>query len=354
MLRKITKYFVLSASIVVALCLLLSYLSAFVSPATFWPLAFFGLVFQLFFVLNVILGIVWLCLKKKYVFIHLAVILVGFPYLGYFVQFSGKNAPEGEKTIKILSYNVHTFNLIKDECTYNEVAGFLNTESADVVCLQEFFSLNNGRHSEKEFIEQLDDLPYHHIFYNAVNKNSSFGLAIFSRYPIVGTGEFQFPKSGNAAIYVDVDINGKVLRVYNNHLQSTKFSLSKLLSGFSNEDKRINELVNASSQIKQAFIKRAEQVDRVSSHISSSPYPAVVCGDFNDTPVSYTYRKMKGDLKDAFIVAGKGIPSTYRGFFPSFRIDYIFYDARLNAYSYKVGDITYSDHYPISVELAGF
>lgn len=350
--RKIVKLLLKAFSILAAICLLLSYLSAFISPAKFWPIAFFGLFFQVFLLANLFFLIFWIIVKKKFFITHLVVLLFGIPYLGSFVQLRGKPDVINENAIKIISYNIHAFNAMSGEDSSRDIAKFLNDENVDIVCLQEFFTFNDKQPKEQDFVQLLKNLSHSHIFYNVVKTNSSFGLAIFSKFPIVGKGEFRFPSSSNGAIYADVDVNGKIVRVYNNHLQSNSFNLSKTLSRFRQDDKRIEELVNASSKIKAAFVKRAEQVDRISDHIKSSPYPPIVCGDFNDTPVSYTYRTMKGKLDDAFKTAGRGVPSTYRGFFPSFRIDYIFYDNTMKAANFEVlSDITYSDHYPISAVL---
>ncbi len=353
MLRKIAKYVLLFLSVLAVVGLLLSYLSSFISPAKFWPIAFFGLFFQLFLIVNLLLCIVWLCFRKKFCLVHLAVMLLGIPYIGSFIQFGGgAKAEEGQKQLKIVSYNVHIFNAISKKNSYREVADFLNKEKADIICLQEFCVYDNKQPTEAEFDKLLIKMPYHCIFYNIAKRGSRFGLAIFSRYPIVDKGEFRFTHTANAALYADINVEGKTIRVYNNHLQSTKFNFTKTLSRFSKEDERIDELLDVSSMIKSAFIKRAEQVNKISAHVKESPFPAIVCGDFNDTPVSYTYRTMRGKLKDSFITAGSGMPSTYRGFFPSFRIDYIFHDECMKAVGYKVEKITLSDHYPVITTLA--
>ena len=38
--------------------------------------------------------------------------------------------------------------------------------------------------------------------------------------------------------------------------------------------------------------------------------PVILCGDFNDTPASYTYRTVKGDLTDGFRDCGSGFGYT--------------------------------------------
>jgi len=82
-----------------------------------------------------------------------------------------------------------------------------------------------------------------------------------------------------------------------------------------------------------------------------SKYPVIVCGDFNDTPVSYTYRKMKSGLKDAFVNIGAGTGNTYLGSFPSFRIDYIFHSQQFKTIDFERIEARLSDHYPIICHL---
>ena len=94
------------------------------------------------------------------------------------------------------------------------------------------------------------------------------------------------------------------------------------------------------------------QVDDVSQHINNSPYPVIVCGDFNDTPVSYTYHQLSKNLNDAFVESGKGINYTYSGILPVFRIDYILYDDFFKSHDYNVNKIKISDHYPVSCNFS--
>lgn len=97
---------------------------------------------------------------------------------------------------------------------------------------------------------------------------------------------------------------------------------------------------------------RAFQARKVADHIKKSPYPVIVCGDFNDTPVSYAYRKVKGELKDAFVEAGWGISNSYNGELPSFRIDYILHDKKFKAVNYSRDRVVYSDHFPVRCRLS--
>lgn len=110
----------------------------------------------------------------------------------------------------------------------------------------------------------------------------------------------------------------------------------------------MNEIKDISYRLKYAFKKRAHQADVLTEHIQSSPYPVIVCGDFNDTPVSYSYRKIRKDLVDAYIKSGRGIGNTYSGVFPSYRIDYILHSRDIQSVGFETIKVNYSDHYPVS------
>jgi endonuclease/exonuclease/phosphatase family metal-dependent hydrolase len=86
----------------------------------------------------------------------------------------------------------------------------------------------------------------------------------------------------------------------------------------------------------------------VKEKVNLSPYPVIVAGDFNDTPVSYSYRKIRKGLNDSFVSSGYGAGFTYRGKYPPNRIDYILYDNSLDCKVFNIFRIRYSDHYPIA------
>jgi endonuclease/exonuclease/phosphatase (EEP) superfamily protein YafD len=115
---------------------------------------------------------------------------------------------------------------------------------------------------------------------------------------------------------------------------------------FGYNEKQLRELQDLSLKLKTAYIKRAEQAKKVTHHRKSSPYPVIVCGDFNDTPVSFAYHKMSTGLKDAFLQKGKGRGNTYLGRF-SLRIDYILYSNGIEALEFDKIEAELSDHYPI-------
>jgi endonuclease/exonuclease/phosphatase family metal-dependent hydrolase len=182
-------------------------------------------------------------------------------------------------------------------------------------------------------------------------RGNFFGIATLSRYPIVEKGVVPFDREGtNMCIYTDIDYNGKIVRVYNMHLQSLHFKqtdLEFLKSLNFSDEQTLAGAKNIFSRFKHAFIRREEQAKTIREHINDCPYPVVLCGDFNDTPLSYSYELLKGDLIDAFQEKGTGIGSTYNGAFPLLRIDYVLHSANLQLHYFEKKKEDLSDHYPL-------
>lgn len=263
--------------------------------------------------------------------------------------------PENIPSVKLLSFNVRLFNYynwLHIKSAHDNILTYIKKEHAYLICLQEFFTVSNTVLAEDTIKKLLSATPYTHIHYSDyVPGSRNFGIATFSHFPIVYKGVIEFQDSPHVSIYSDIKINVDTIRVYNCHLQSTRLEKDKfnfvdsLL--FNYKSKHIREIKKISHRLKDAYIKRARQVDILSYHIRNSPYPVLLCGDFNDTPVSYTYHKLKGNLSDAFLKSGKGIGNTYFGNFPSFRIDFIMHSKSLTTYGFLTKKVKLSDHFPI-------
>ena len=152
--------------------------------------------------------------------------------------------------------------------------------------------------------------------------------------------------------YSDIQVFDDTIRVYNLHLQSIRLNSQhyRLIDSlkFRYDNQQMEEIMDISFRLRDAFIKRAAQADLIANHIETCTHPVIVCGDFNDTPVSYSYRRIGSDLRDAFAETGWGIGRTYNGKFPSFRIDYILAGKELEAIYFRRKKVRLSDHFPIT------
>jgi endonuclease/exonuclease/phosphatase family metal-dependent hydrolase len=349
----------------VAALLGFSYLSVYITPQYFWPIAFFGLLYPLLLIFNLVFIVIWAIQLKPQILVSLITVLIGWTFMTRYVQFEipfikKKETLITQNSFKVLSFNVrlfNRFNLNNDRETSQEIFSFIENESPDIICFQEFFTRNQGELSESEIIKHLQNTNYHHIKYTLSKPGaSSFGIATFSKFPIVHMGEILFPKTYNLSIYTDVIIHGDTVRIYNDHLQSVRFLkqnydfIDTLKLRYTREE--INGILDITNRLKWAFERRAIQAETIAANIHNSPYPVIVCGDFNDSPVSYTYQTMHKNLKDAFVEAGTGLGITYLGKFPSYRIDYILFDKKFKVVNYRIPKLKLSDHYPVLCRMS--
>jgi len=348
----------LTINILLIVALVVSYLSGIVSPEIIGFLPLMGLLFPLLVLLNLFFVFFWLW-RWKYFFLFSAIALfIGFPIIHNVIQLPiGKakvhTLPQQQKT-KVISYNVRLFNLYdwaNNTEAAEQILAFLKEESADIICLQEFYVNHEKELNLPAIKDALAGTPNVHIAASKQGESAFYGIATFTKYPIIHRGEIHFENTTNISIYTDIKVGHDTLRIFNNHLQSIRFNQNNYSfirnSKDYKEEERIREIKDISFRLIKASKKRALQADVLASYISKSPYKVVVCGDFNDTPVSYTYRTIKGDLEDAFHAYGKWLGTTYQGNFPSYRIDYILYDKDLELIDYQVKKSNLSDHYPI-------
>lgn len=336
---------------IAAIALVISYISIFINPAKLWVSSLFGLYYIPIVAINVILLSMAVVRWSASAWLPIIVLLPSLFFLRHFVSFDNKHTPYTEQTYKILTYNTGQFsssemNISKQECK-RQVASYIQSENPDVVCLQEFYS--DSPTLVKEFLPSHPYKQYHLV---KIRDGYYFGNLIASRRPIVSSGKITFQKSTNLSIYADILFHKDTLRVYNNHLESFSLSPSALVKQLRSGTHTISdELKEVHSKMKVSNIKRANQVDKVLKHIKESKFQSIICGDFNDTPMSYTYQQLRKVSKDTFLEAGKGFSSTYSFLWPLLRIDYILTPERYQVDKHVTPRIKYSDHYPVITEI---
>ncbi|MFO7863598.1 MAG: endonuclease/exonuclease/phosphatase family protein [Salinivirgaceae bacterium] len=341
--------------------IILAYVSTGISPEKVFWLPFFGILYPAFLAVNVFFVVFWLWRKKWVFLLSLVVILIGYSDIKSVFAFnlSGNDKIGSGSPVKVLSYNVRVFDLYnwsENTETRNRIFNYIIHQNADIICFQEFFNDKTNRFTTLDSLIKFQKAREVHAEYTVTNKGiHQFGIATFSKYPVLNQGSIKFPNTNNIAIFTDVKVLNDTVRIYNNHLQSNQFSPAdyQILENIEwhNSDGSWFRIQPLLRKMAVAYKKRAHQANVISDHIRQSPYPVIVCGDFNDSPVSYTYRKMRGDLNDAFLNSGFGLGNTIVRTFPSFRIDYIFHDKRIKSSNFKRDNVEFSDHYPIHALL---
>lgn len=349
----------------ILVCLLLSYLSPYVHPITFWPVAFFGLAYPIFLFLSLCCLVIFSFKRSKWSFVVIAVLLIGGKlHLRHFVTgFNTAKPPKEVSTsFKIMSYNVHLFDYYNPNNkegfqNRNQIFEYLREEQPEIACFQEFYSQDApSKFITKDSIyEILSAQSFHQRAATTVYKRQNFGVTIYSKHPVIAKGEVSFGNgSNNYCIFIDVVKERDTFRVYNAHLQSiylTNVEMDLVSNRDSNFEQRKSGLSRVVQKLKTAFPIRVSQAQKVLNHAAGSPYPTIICGDFNDSPMSYTYNLFNTAYIDAFRNSSWGFGWTYAGRLPAGRIDYIFHTPDLNSFNFKVQDQKYSDHYAVTTQI---
>lgn len=340
-------------NVVLAIPLLLSYLSVHISPAIFWPLAFFGLAFPIFLAIHLLFLLGWVILAKRYAFISLLTILIGWNHVLDFWGFHPGNN-RSEDGIKLMTYNVKNFDLYnwsKNRESREVMYTVMEAEAPDILCVQEFYSDKAGRFENIDGLKKRLHLENVHVHNRVKLRNGAdFGQATFTRFPILHEGYIDFEGTNNLCIFSDLLIKGDTIRVYNVHLQSIYLGnegetyIQRLLR---EQDTDVESSKRILQKLKTGYINRAPQANIIAAAIRESPHPVIVCGDFNDTPVSYTYHTVSNGLQDAFQAQGWGIGATFAGKIPWLRIDHVLLDKGMTVLGYDRIESAGSDHYPV-------
>lgn len=340
---------------VAAGCLGLSYLSIYVNPSKFGLPLFFGLFYIPILAVNVVLLLVAFARRSRSAWIPIIAILPSLLYLDLFVKIGGGSHEEKEGIkLTVKSYNVGTFSLSSDGLSRDDcrkaVISYINNKLPDILCLQEIF-VDNKNMADTIF----SSYRYRHYKLFKTRNGKLFGNMTLSRYPIVNTGDICFKGSTNLSVFTDINHYDRILRVFNNHLESYNVSFTALVKKMSKNsavgEEMRNEYKEVHDKMLGTFIKRSDQVNTIQANIEKCKLPAIICGDFNDTPVSYTYHRLVSGRKDSFREAGNGFGGTFMRLWPLLRIDYILYPKEFDCSAHITDKIKLSDHYPVSAEL---
>lgn len=336
-MRKFLNNMIFWGNLLAAFLLLISFVLPYLPPKNFPTLSLLSLVVSVLVIINILFAIYWAIQLRRRFFISFSVLFISYFYFNVFYEMSSEgDISEYKNTLNVLSYNVRLFNAYEKNPNTNAsqiISEILMEEAPDLVCVQEYYKPN-----------KIDFSVYPYQYIHFKSEKAKLGHAIFSKYPLINTGGFDFDGTYNNTLYADVVKGNDTIRIYSVHLQS--LGIIPRVSFLQESD---NEKLR--KRVSGAFEKQQNQVETILEHKQTTNHPVIICGDFNNTPFSYSYRKLKDGMQDAFQERGNGLGTTFN--FEKFpmRIDYIFASEGLDIVSFDTMKKTFSDHYAVRATI---
>ena len=327
-----------------------------INPVDHPLLACLGMMIPFVIIANLIFLVAWLFIRWRRSWIPLVGLVLSYGAIHtYFPLHGAGKVPEG--CIKVVSYNVCGYAGNKDNpACFDSIYNYLKSQKADIVCLQEDVC------PQKERLDSL--FPYNDTLHITYNGTCVEILGLHSRFPILRREKIDFPSQSNGSVAYYLKVGQQTVLVINNHLESFHLSpedrkgYNDVLNGDVDSDNAEMKTRTLVKKVSEGKARRAPQADAVHQYIEKHrEYPIIVCGDFNDTPISYTRRTIAQGLTDCFVDTGTGTGVSYnqKGF--RFRIDYILCSDDFRPFRCVIDDNTHaSDHYPViaHLQLDGF
>lgn len=333
---------------------------------TFWPAIFGALTLPVALALNLLLLGYWLLRRWPVALLPLALAVLTWPHFQrglalHPFKLPNAPAPAAGPVVKVLSANVRIFNVypqLRNEGLQSSKAmiKWLQESPADILCLQEFYNEPAGTRTQDgtvfRTVDKIGREAGRQVFLSKTLTNSAgaeFGMAIFSRFPIVHRGTISFGKlTQNHAMWADVRLPSQdTVRVYSFHLQSMSMDEKDIVDSYSSKAGLKQKGLGLLRRFKRGAVARHWQIDTLVQRFERCRYPILLCADLNDVPYSYSYDRLADHFQNAWATVGNGVGSTYNGRLPFVRIDNQFADPRFSVEDFQIHyPIPYSDHFP--------
>lgn len=352
-LKSFTLKMIGGANVATIIIMLLIGYSGNINPAEHPTIASVGLFFPIFLVINLLFLVFWILFYWRGALIPILGYIVAYVPVRTYIPFNYPSAPP-EGAIKVLSFNVYNFAVADGgRGLDNGIVDYILNSGADIVCLQEA-----AMHVlDLEEVAPVLKKEYPHSLVYGADSNQDC-LSIFTKYPILRAERIKYDSDSNLSLAYYLNIDGEEVLVVNNHFESNKLNqedkdkFKSIVKGTMDNDSVRTESKLLLGKLSGAVKVRAPQVQKVADYIEKTRkergISAIVCGDFNDTPISYSHKKLSENLTDCYVASGNGPGFSYHRAGMFVRIDNIFCSEEWQPYAAEVDDkITLSDHYPI-------
>ena len=343
-------------TLAVGATMVLTYFVPYVDPGSVWFFPVLGLAAPAVYVASVVLTLYWI-IRWRWVCAGamLVVVVAGLFKVSLFWRPEIRRSYATETAfdraaVKVMSYNVRSFYGEDGRSSVDDILRLIEEQAPDLICLQEFNARLAEQSEEFSLLGEKYEIAH---FGRTQAPDSGYGstLTILSKYRILRSDTVLTPSS---SVWADVIVGEDTVRVFNNHLRSTAINASdnQFITShqFLSDTARETKIRSIVTRLRENSVLRAAQVDSIAQVVGATRTRRIVCGDFNDTPMSYVYRTMARGLRDAFRECGSGYSHTFRGFYNTLRIDYVL-SGGFEPLSYEVLPVDYSDHHPVVVRL---
>ena len=350
-LKTFTIRMIAGANMATVLIMLLVGYSDRLYPADHPILSTAGMTFPVFLLINIVFLFFWLMFKWRMVWIPIVGYLLAYGPISIYLPVNRQQTLP-EDALKIISYNVCAYGgNYKYEDGFGYIADYLHHEQADIVCLQE--DVDTWR--QYAFKELQRTYAYNDTLVLIKEPTSYNALGIHTRFPILRRERIMYPSLANGSAAWWLDVQGDTVIVINNHFESCHLTKDdrqqyrQILHGEITGDSARTGSKLLLIKLAEANAKRCRQIDAVCRYMEEhQQYPIIVCGDFNDNPISFSRYAMAKRLTDCFAETGKGIGLSYNQKAFSFRIDHLFCSKDFTPYNCKIDSrMDASDHYPL-------
>lgn len=344
-IKDLTLQIIAGANVATAVTMFLVGLSDRINPTEHPIMANIGLIFPGFIFINFCFLVFFAVFRRRYMLISLLGFVVSYSSVRtYWPLNISRDVPPG--SIKVMSYNVHNFSSDNaPEGHDNPILEYIINSDADIVCLQEAVITDNLRDAVKDVYNYVDSVR---------SKNGGDCLVLLSKYPIKSSERIEYESKNNVSAAFRVVVDEEIVTVINNHFETSGLSLADragfkdMVKGKAGSDTVRAESKRLAVKLGESAKIRAPQAEAVAEYVRNSGDNVILCGDFNDNPISYTHRTLARELTDCYVESGNGPGISYHHNAIFVRIDNIMCSKLWQPYKCKVDrSIGYSDHYPI-------
>jgi endonuclease/exonuclease/phosphatase family metal-dependent hydrolase len=236
------------------------------------------------------------------------------------------------ETLRVVTYNVHRCKGLDGRVRPDRVAKVLKEIDADIVALQEVVCIPGGEPEGDQAHYLAREIGADFLFgENRKLWGGAYGNVVLSKLPMRTVKNHDLSVRGRerrGCLHIDVDLQGRVLHVFNVHLGTAFMERRKQGRQLAGLDILLNNELKG---------------------------PRLLLGDFNEWAPGLTTKLLRAHMQSVDIKKHLRRRSTYPGVLPMFHLDHIYHDESMEVVGLTLHRtrtaLVASDHLPLIAEL---